>query len=240
MKHLASLLIISALILVSACSPKIRTNLSQSYPALDYKQAVLVFGIAEAAPDIAEVLGEIKIGDAGLTINCGYEVVLDKAKMEARKVGGNAIKIIEHKTPSAFGSSCHRITANILRIEDIDNYMPEVEDEILLDVDYAILNVYRYSGMGSLVGYDLYLGDSVICRVKNNFKTTLHIKKDGLNTLHAKTEAKAEVPINIEMGKTYYLRCGIKMGAFVGRPKLELMDSKTGKAEFESFEAKNQ
>jgi len=35
------------------------------------------------------------------------------------------------------------------------------------------------------------------------------------------------------------LRCGISMGAFVGRPRLELIDSKTGKAEFESFKAKN-
>ena len=91
-----------------------------------------------------------------------------------------------------------------------------------------------------MVGYDLHLGDSTICRVKNNFKTTLYIKKDGLNTLWAKTETKSEVPIDVKMGKTYYLRCGITMGAFVGRPKLELIDSRTGKAEFQSFKAKNQ
>jgi hypothetical protein len=30
------------------------------------------------------------------------------------------------------------------------------------------------------------------------------------------------------------------MGAFVGRPKIELIDSKTGKAEFESIKTKNQ
>ena len=91
-----------------------------------------------------------------------------------------------------------------------------------------------------MVGYDLHLGDSTICRVKNNFKTTLHIKKEGLNTLWAKTEAKSEVSIDVKMGKTYYLRCGITMGAFVGRPKLALIDSKTGRPEFQSFKAKNQ
>lgn len=240
MKHLHSLLFITALLFLNSCNPKISTNLSKKYSPLDYRQAVLVIGLDQAEPDGAEDLGKVKIGDGGFTTNCSYETVVDKAKMEARKVGGNAIKIIEHKSPSALGSSCHRITAKILRIENIDNYAPGVEEEILFDVDYAILNVYRYGGAGALIAYDLNLGDSVICRVKNNFKTTLHITKDGLNTLWAKTEAKSQVPIDIKMGKTYYLRCGITMGAFVGHPKLELIDSKTGKPEFESFKAKNQ
>lgn len=240
MKKLRGLMIISALIFFSSCNPKISTSNSKSYPALDYKQEVVVFGLDQPEPDNAEVLGQVKIGDAGLSTNCGYDIVMDKAKLEARKAGGNAIKIIEHKPPTAMGSTCHRITAKILKVENIENYTPKAEEEVLLNVDYAILNVYRYSGTGALVSYDLYLGDSVICRVKNNFKTTLHIEKDGLNSLWARTEAKSEVPIDIKMGKTYYLRCEITMGAFVGRPKLELIDSKTGKAEFESFKAKNQ
>lgn len=240
MKKLHGLMIISALIFFSSCNPKISTSISKSYPALDYKQEVVVFGLDQPEPDNAEVLGQVKIGDAGLSTNCGYDIVMDKAKLEARKAGGNAIKIIEHKPPTAMGSECHRITARILKVENIENYTPKAEEEVLLNVDYAILNVYRYSGTGALVSYDLYLGDSVICRVKNNFKTTLHIEKDGLNSLWARTEAKSEVPIDIKMGKTYYLRCEITMGAFVGRPKLELIDSKTGKAEFESFKAKNQ
>ena len=129
----------------------------------------------------------------------------------------------------------------VKNIEDIDNYQPATEEEeTLLDVDYAILNVYRYGGRGSLMSYDLYLGDSILCRVRNNFKTTLRIKKDGLNSLWAKTEKKAEVSIDVEIGKTYYLRCGVSIGVLVGRPQLELIDGKTGKTEFETFEAKNQ
>lgn len=240
MKKLQGLFVIVGFIFFSSCSPKISTSLSKSYPPLDYKQEVLVIGLDQAVPENSEVLGQVKIGDTGFSTNCDYDIVIDKAKLEARKAGGNAIKIIEHTPPSAMGSSCHRITAKILKIENIENYTPKVEQEVLLDVDYAILNVYRYSGAGALVSYNLYLGDSVICRVKNNFKTTLHIKKDGLNSLWAKTEAKSEVPIDVKMGKTYYLRCGITMGAFVGHPKLELIDSKTGKAEFESIKAKKQ
>ena len=239
MKKLNVLTILAALIFFNSCSPKISTSISKSYSPLDYQQEVAVIGLNQAEPDDAEFLGEVKIGDSGFSTNCGYDVVIDQAKLEARKVGGNAIKIINHTPPSAMGSSCHRITARILKLENIDSYLSE-EEEILLDVDYAILNVYRYGGTGSLISYDLYLGDSVICRVQNNYKTTLHIKKDGLNTLWARTESKSEIPIDVKMGKTYYLRCGITMGAFVGRPSLELIDSKTGKTEFESFNAKNQ
>ncbi len=231
-------LVISILIAFSSCSPKVSTTLSKSYPPLDYKQEVIVFGLVEDAPSHSEVLGQVKVGDSGLSVKCGYEVVIDQAKLEARNVGGNAIKIIKHKNPGLW-SSCHRITAQILKLENAEEFQIKEEEEILLDVDYAVLNVYRYGGAGALVGYDLFLGDSMICRVKNNFQTTLHIKKDGLNTLWAKTEVKAEVPIDVKLGKTYYLRCGIGMGAFVGRPKLELVDVRTGKAEFESFKTKH-
>jgi hypothetical protein len=240
MNKLPGLLIFVALIFFSSCNPKISSKLSKTYPPLDFRQEVIVIGLDQAEPENAEVIGQVKIGDTGFSTKCNYNIVIDKAKLEARKVGGNAIKIIKHIPPNIMGSSCHRITANILRIENIENYTAEAEEEVILDVDYAILNVYRYSGPGALVSYDLYLGDSIICRVRNNFKTTLHIKKDGLNTIWARTEAKSEVPVDVKLGKTYYLRCAIAMGAFVGHPKLELMETKTGKAEFESFNAKNQ
>ncbi|MGI6479050.1 MAG: hypothetical protein ACOX0M_06365 [Salinivirgaceae bacterium] len=238
MKKLIGFSIISALILLNSCNPRVSTSISKTYPPIDYKQDVVVIGLNQPEPDNSEVLGQVKIGDTGFTTNCDFSTVVDKAKLEARKTGGNAIKIIEHKPPTAMGSSCHRITAKILKVKDIENFAQKEEE--LLDVDYAILNVYRYGGYGAAVNFDLYLGDSVICRVINNFKTTLYIKKDGRNTLWAKTEAKSEVPINVKMGKTYYLRCSIGMGAFVGRPQLELVDNKTGKIEFESFNAKNQ
>lgn len=238
MKKLNGSLMIALLLSVTSCNPKITTTISRTYPPIDYREEVTVIGLGDIEPDNAEFIGQVRIGDSGFSTNCSYAVVLEKALLEARKAGGNAIKIIEHQLPSAFGSSCHRITAKILKIEDVYNLKP-VNEEIIPGIDYAILNIYRYGGSGALVSYDLHLGDSVICRVTNSYKTTLHIAKDGLNTIWAKTESKSEVPVKLEFGKTYYLRCGITMGAFVGRPKLELVDPKTGKQEFESFNARN-
>lgn len=235
MKKLHGLLIITALIFFSSCSPKISTSVIKNYPPLEYKQEVVVIGLSELEPDIAEVLGQVKIGDAGFSAKCGYDIAIDKAKLEARKAGGNAIKIIEHKPPTAMGSPCHRITAKILKVENVESYKPkEVVDSTLLNADYAILHIYRHSGVGALVSYDLQLGDTTLCRVKNRWKKSIKVKKDGYNTLLARTEVKEELPIKIEFGREYYIRCAVKMGVLVGRPSLELVDNITGKAEFEA------
>ncbi|MEN8204037.1 MAG: hypothetical protein ABFS28_15675 [Bacteroidota bacterium] len=122
MKTPNEVLLISIAITFASCSPTVTTSLSQNYPPLDYDQEVMVFHLDQNQPKQAVVLGEVKIGDSGFSINCGYPVVLKKAKLEARKLGGNAIKIIKHKLPHPLGSTCHRITAIILRVENIDEY----------------------------------------------------------------------------------------------------------------------
>ena len=192
----------------------------------------------------SEELGIVKIGSTDFSYNCGWEVVVDIAIIEARKIGGNAIKITEHIKPNIMGNSCHNITAKILKVENFYNLpVVTIKDSSIISADYALLHVYRKNdAYGSLVIYDLHLGDDVICRVKNNWKETIEIKKDGLNTLWAKTGIKKELPINIKYGQEYYIRCSVTMGVFVGRPKIELVDNSIGKSEFESgkiYKSKN-
>ena len=239
MKKLYGFFIVFMLIFFSSCNPKVTTTISKSYTPLDYKQDVVVIGLNQSAPKNSEVLGQVKIGDTGFSKKCSYDIVVDKAKLEARKVGGNAIKIVKHIPPSMMGSSCHRITANILKVGNVDSLVLEEQEEELLDIDHAIFYVYRPSGPGFLVSYDLHLGDKVICRVKNNYKQKIRIYNDGLNSIWAKTESKAEVPIKVEIGKEYYIRCGIKMGAIVGRPSIDLVDKATGKNEYQSITGKD-
>jgi hypothetical protein len=238
MKRLLLLLIS---ILLIACSPKVTTKLTKTYPTLDYKEEVTVLGITEKTPSTAIEIGIVRIGDTGFSINCGWDIVIEKAKMEARKVGGNVLKIIEHTPPSIMGSSCDRLTAKILKIENTEELKKIKKNEIAI-VDsawnYAKIFVYRPRGAGALVGYDLYLGDSVICRVKNNSKQEIKISKKGINLLWAKTESKSEIPIDIEFGKEYYLKCTIGMGILVGRPQLQLIDRIQGKSQYNSIKNK--
>ena len=234
-----TLMICLLAIALFSCSPKVRVDVAKNIGALDYKSEVYILNLNDEIPEAAELLGEIKVGDNGFSVNCTYEKVIEKAKVEARQIGGNILKITEHKTPSAMGSSCHRIKAQIY-VGDVSSLIVEESDDVIPGADYALLNVYRYPGPGSIVKYDLYLGDEVICRVQNNCKKTIKVTKFGRNTIWAKTESKVELPINIEPGHQYYVRCGIKMGFMVGRPKLESVSSVTGKKEFESFNAKHQ
>lgn len=130
-------------------------------------------------------------------------------------------------------SSCHRITAEVLRISpDQVAALKQVEMEADSLIDHAILYVYRTGGAGALVSYNLSLGDSVICRVTNKFRQKIEVRKEGTYELWAKTESKASIPIDIKKGRTYYIRCGIGMGVVVGRPTLDLVDHRTGKTEY--------
>ena len=233
------LLIFCVLLIAVSCSPKVSKTLTKSYAPLDYKEDVLVFDLETPVPYEADNMGTIKIGDSGFTTDCSWNTVIETAKIEVRKVGGNALKITEHKPPSG-GSSCHRITATVLRIENAKEIGATMKnDDVAADWDYALLHIYRFGGQGALVGYDIHLGDIVICRAKNKWKTTVQIRIFGQNTIWASTESKAEIPVNIEPGREYYIRCGIGMGAFVGRPTLLLVDKNTGKAEFASIKTNN-
>ena len=123
--------------------------------------------------------------------------------------------------------------------DSMTNTVGSQEPEIQLEDDCALLHIYRKGSFaGAAIGYDLCLDDDKIFRVTNKSKTTIKITKEGMYTLSAKTETKTEVPINIQFGNEYYVRCGVKMGALVGRPKIEAVDNRTGKAEFEKISLK--
>jgi hypothetical protein len=102
--------------------------------------------------------------------------------------------------------------------------------------DYALVHIYRTNSLvGSGINYDVHLGDEVICHAKNGWKTTVQVHNFGPNTLWSKTESKITLPVDIEPGGEYYIKCSVKVGIVVGRPSLKLMDESQGKAEFDSI-----
>ncbi len=102
------------LFILHSCSPSANSALLKNYPTLGFDEEVIVLKIDDPRPKNAEVLGTIKIGDTGFSIKCNYESVVERAKLEARKAGGNIIQLTKHKKPN-FWSTCHRINATILR-----------------------------------------------------------------------------------------------------------------------------
>ena len=110
----SKLLLLAILPFLCSCATSIKTQITKSYPPLDINQPVHVYNVDEPAPPNAEVLGTIRIGDGGFTTYCGWDVVIGQAQYEARKVGGNAVKITEHRPPDLM-STCHRISGLILK-----------------------------------------------------------------------------------------------------------------------------
>jgi hypothetical protein len=116
---------------------------------------------------------------------------------------------------------------------------PQETAIILPDDTSAVIHIYRpKSFVGAIVSYHIHMGDEPLFRVTNNSKATVRVTRNGLQSLWSRTEAKVEIPIEIEFGQEYYIRCGVSMGAFVGRPSLTHMDSRAGKTEFDAVRPK--
>ncbi len=118
MKNISFGLII---LFITACSPHVRTNLFTDYLPLEKEQEIIVLDVSAEQPEKAILLGTVQVDDSGFSINCGWGVVIEKARAEARQAGGNMLKIIFHRPPD-FLSPCHRITANILWVENLQYF----------------------------------------------------------------------------------------------------------------------
>jgi len=110
-----------------------------------------------------------------------------------------------------------------------------VTNEVIAEpavLDQATVIIYRRnSPSGLTVFYDVYADSKYITKVQNN--TYFATKLDpGLVTFSAQTEPpKVTASMNLEPGKTYYLKCGVTTGMWVGRPSLEFVSESVGIAE---------
>ncbi|WP_455641321.1 outer membrane beta-barrel protein [Parabacteroides sp.] len=103
-------------LLFGSCAPKVMTDLVQSRPASVTAEEVRLYGVGQAVPDTAELIGRVKVVDGGVSTKCNYDQVVALAKQETAKAGGNALVLTDHRKPSLLGSSCHQIAGNMLWI----------------------------------------------------------------------------------------------------------------------------
>ena len=104
------------LIAFSSCGPMLEvTRTGQYYPPLSSDAEVKVFSSGGLTYINAKPVGKIYIGDNGLTVGLTYDVAVQRAKAECRKLGGNAIEITNVYYPDN-SSTCTRIRATDYRI----------------------------------------------------------------------------------------------------------------------------
>jgi hypothetical protein len=244
-KKMKKLLFLATIILLASCSASISTKLAnENYPKLNDENQIIVLEKEDVLPSNSEFIGDIKIGDSGFTMNCGYDKVIADATTAARSAGANLVQLIEVKEPSLLGSSCYRIKAKIYR-----NLNPESLSSIVAkrnlrnnsrlpeDSDYALVHFYRPSlGAGALLGYKIKdSNDSIVGRLRNGEKFAYKIKKTGTQSFYGTLETKEEIKINIEKGKEYFVRCSINMGIVLGRPEINLIENYIGMKEYDAM-----
>lgn len=122
-----SFYLLTIAVLFCSCSPKIRTVLDDSKPSLAADYDVYLIPKSQLFTNNFKIIGKTSAGDTGFTTNCGYDSMLDLLKKEARKSGANALKITEHILPNIYGSSCHRLKADLFFIEDIEAVKKNLE-----------------------------------------------------------------------------------------------------------------
>lgn len=110
----------------SACAPTALVHTTQRITPISSSEGFLVIKETEKFDAAATELGDIQIKDAGLAVNCDYDMVVALATKKAQQLGANVLKIYEHRLPSPLGSTCHRIKAKALHVPDLTPYEKEV------------------------------------------------------------------------------------------------------------------
>lgn len=128
MKYKSSHLVFSILMLsLLACSPRrivYKVN-DQYHPQESYHPFALIEIGQDFDDSDAIRLGEVQIKDNVLAFRCDYETIRNMAIDEAKFMGGNCIRVIDHKPPSHWGS-CHKITAEVFYLSNPEEYEAEI------------------------------------------------------------------------------------------------------------------
>lgn len=78
----------------------------------------------------------------------------------------------------------------------------------------------------------------MISAYKNKLRTTpvsVKVDKPGRYEIWGKTETRESIVLDIEMGKEYYVKTFVRMGAAIWRPSIELQTPEAGRSEWNTI-----
>ena len=117
----AVLMMVTMALAITGCqsAPRVIAELTEHYPARP-ADSVMVYELGEQVPAEAKVIGTVKVTDGGFTpsYKCLYGNMLSLAVKKTAESGGNALRIDQHKEPSVWSSTCHRIWGSMLLLPD--------------------------------------------------------------------------------------------------------------------------
>lgn len=97
----------------------------------------------------------------------------------------------------------------------------------------AYFYFYRpFKLMGAAIKYDVYVNDTKAGRLRVRGAFKVPIIQLGKTELWAKTEITKGIVIDVQPHQSYYIKCGMSWGLFVGHPKLKQIHPSVGEWEY--------
>lgn len=100
-----------------------------------------------------------------------------------------------------------------------------------IPAEKSLIYVYRPSGFfGGGVHYDVYAGQEKVCNLVQGGYCQ-YFGAPGEIEIWGKTESKGAVTVDTKAGETTFVKAGVGMGFFVGRPNFTVVDATLGGSE---------
>jgi len=170
-----NILFLCLTIFLSSCSPRITTSLIKKEKPISRNAIVTVYDKNDTLPTVIEKLGTTKVNDNGSTAEFDYNYVIDIAKLEASKNGGNAIRIIKHQIPNIFNTG-HEVYADILKIDTsiVHQRFNQKPEESYMKIPYPHLRLAINGGYAYNLGKDAPAFDTRIQTYNNRMRSYLN------------------------------------------------------------------
>ena len=170
-----NLLIFNILFLLCSCTPKITTSLIKKEIPLPKNTIVTVFEKNDTLPAVTKKLGTTRVNDNVSTAQFDYNYVVEIAKLEASKAGGNAIRIIKHQLPNLLNDS-HEVYADILKIDTSIVYQRfnQKSEESYIKIPYSHWRFALNGGYSYNLGKKFPTFDSRIQTYNNQMRSGLN------------------------------------------------------------------
>ena len=126
MKRIPTLVCMITLVLMVGCSPKITSNFINTQPELAIDEKVALLDLDHALPDSVVKVGDLRYQDSMFSTDCGFNSLMNQARMEARKNGANIVKVIDKKKPDLW-SSCYRLKIELYKYEGDVATLPQYQ-----------------------------------------------------------------------------------------------------------------
>lgn len=165
------------IILFCSCTLRITTSLIKKEKPLHPREMVIVYDKNDTLPAITEKLGTTRVNDNASTSEFNYNSIVEIAKLEAGKAGGNAIRIIKHQLPGLLNNG-HEVYADILKVDTgaVNQSRSQKEPNIIIPYShwrFAINGGYAYN-----LGKELPTFDTRIQNYNDQMRSGLNLSAE--------------------------------------------------------------